>query len=139
MIPVSNIPNRLGNFNFWQICPNDMPMIRINEILNNIIFLSKKIKSWVFLRFKRCRSHQLYKRFKQLLRENLIPLFNIIQWYVRFLWWFSYHTSFLLMYWHHQFLYQYHQGIFLPYSLKVDSFYLVLFSCYGRHHYSRYR
>ena len=45
MIPVSNIPNRLGNFNFWQICPNDMPMIRINEILNNIIFLSKKIKS----------------------------------------------------------------------------------------------
>ena len=138
-MPVINMPSRLGSFSFWQIYPNDIPTIRINEILNNIISLSKKIKSWFFLRLKICRSHQLYKRFKQMLRENLIPLFNIIQPYVRFLWWFFYHTLFPLISWHHQFLYRYYQGIFLPYSLKVDSLYVVLFSCCGRHHYSRYR
>lgn len=138
-MPVINIPKRLGNFSFWQIYPNDIPTIRINEILNNIISLSKKIKSWFFLRLKICRSHQLYKRFKQMLRENLIPLFNIIQWYVRFLLLFSYHTLFLLIRWHHQFLYRYHQSIFLPYSLKVDSLCVAWFSCCGRHHYSRYR
>ena len=45
IMPVINIPSKLGSFSFWQIYPNDIPTIRINEILNNIISLSKNTKS----------------------------------------------------------------------------------------------
>ena len=36
IIPVANIPIKLGSFNLLHIYPIDIPTIKINEILNNI-------------------------------------------------------------------------------------------------------
>lgn len=40
IIPVSNMPIRLGSFSFWQIYPRDIPNNNINDMLNNMYVIS---------------------------------------------------------------------------------------------------